>query len=344
MRRRSPAARTRRCYDNLKRAGNGFLELDGANRVEAWTFYTGRWNTEKGVGRGSTIAAVRKAYGKKLRVRVTRSWTYLDLRQTVAGQPRLTSFLGRTKYGDIVTLSVVRVRRNIIRPTQPLTAAGQDVTLRFIDFAPRESVRAEVSAPWLSRPVELPAVRTNRRGAATLTLPRGGDALGQVLSSRPTGTASPVTLTFAVSGVARRATAQIALSPAPGMTYNLPVMSEATPGVLTITNPEPRANYSLTAAWTCLDGSASQATEASLDPIYSETGADTTAVPDVDAIRGGVFNADCTGATSPATYPVTLILSRSRSGPDAGQPGPLETVAQVTVPLSSAEPPDPFGP
>lgn len=163
-----------------------------------------------------------------------------------------------------------------------------------------------------------------------------------MLSARPAATASPVTLTFTVSGTRRPATARIALPAPPTLTYDLPVMSEATPGTLTVHDPEPRTGYGLTAAWACLDGSPGQAAQASLDAIYSESGADVTAVADVGAIRGGLFNADCTGPVSPATHPVTLILSRDRGGPDAGEPGPLDAVAQITVPLSSAEPPDPF--
>ena len=119
---------TRRCYNGLRDAGAGFVSVDGAGKIEAWTFYTGRWNTGHGVGRGSTIAAVRAAYGRRLSVRRTKAWTYLDLRQTIAGQPRLTSFLGRTRYGDIVTLTIQRVRRDIIRPTQAVDPAGQDLT------------------------------------------------------------------------------------------------------------------------------------------------------------------------------------------------------------------------
>jgi hypothetical protein len=340
--RRATGTAVRRCHDGLRRAGGGVLQLDGAGRVQAWTFSTGRWTTERGVGRGSTIAAVRRAYGSTLRVRRNRTWTYLDLTQTIAGQRRLTRFVGRTARGDIVTLSVARVRRSIIRPAQALIPAGVDPVLRFIDFAPRATLRPEVRAPWLSRPVDLGSVRTDARGAATLVVARGG-ALAQALAARPAGTPSPVTLGFGVAGVRRTATAQVALPAPPTLAYDLAVMSEATPGTITVRNPEPRTTYRLTAAWTCLDGSPGESADVSLDPIYSETGADTTAEADVGAIRGGLFNADCTGPVSPATHPVTFILSRDRGG--SGEvPGPLDAVAQFTVPLSSAEPPDPFSP
>ncbi len=284
---------------------------------------------------------MRGAYGSSLRVRRNRTWTYLDLGQTVAGQRRVTRFVGRTSGGAIVALSVARVRRDIIRPAQPLTDAGQDPVLRFIDFAPRATLRPEVRAPWLARPLELGALRTDARGAATLVLARGG-VLTEVLGGRPAGTASPVTLTFAVAGVRRTATAQVALPPPPTLAYDLPVMSEESPGTITVRNPEPRTGYRLTAAWTCLDGTPDQVADASIDPIHSDTGADTTAVADVGAIRGGLFNADCTGEESPATHPVTFVLSRDPGDPDSEEPGPLEAVARITVPLSSAEPPDSF--
>ena len=62
---------------------------------------------------------------------------------------------------------------------------------------------------------------------------------------------------------------------------------------------------------------------------------------DVSAIRGGLFNADCTGAATPATYPITLVLSRNPAGPDAEVPGPLDAVAQIRLTLSTAQPPNP---
>ena len=334
--RRSRATATRRC-----RANGAVLRIDGAGRVQEWTFSAGRWVTERGVGRGSRIAAVRRAYGPALRVRRTRTWTYLDLNRTIAGQRRLTRFVGRTRGGHIVTLSVARVRRNIIRTAPAPTPADQDPALQLVDFAPRATLRVVARAPWLTRPVEVASLRTDRRGGATVTVARGG-ALAQVLSARPAGTASPVTVTFSVAGLRRTAAVAIALAPPPTLAYDRAVMSEADPGTLTVRDSEPRTAYGLTARWTCVDGSPGEAAQVSQDPIYSETGADATAVADVGAIRGGLFNADCTGAVSPATYPITLILSRERGGTDADVPGPLDAVAQITVTLSSAEPPDPF--
>lgn len=334
--RRSRATAARPC-----RANGAVLRVDGAGRVQEWTFSAGRWVTERGVGRGSRIAAVRRAYGPGLRVRRARTWTYLDLNRTIAGQRRLTRFVARTRTGVVVTLSVSRVRRNLIRAALAPIPADQDPALRLVDFAPRAILRVQALAPWLTRPVEVASVRTDRRGAAVVTVPRGG-ALAQVLSARPAGTPSPVTVTFSVAGRRRTAAVAIALAPPPALTYDQAVMSEEAPGTLTVRNPEPRTSYGLTARWTCLDGSAGEAAQVSQDPIYSETGADTTAVADVGAIRGGLFNADCTGAVSPATYPVTFVLSRERGGPDAAEPGPLDAVAQITVTLSSAEPPDPL--
>lgn len=337
----APASRgsaTRRCYNGLRDAGDGFVSINGAGKIEAWTFYTGRWKTGHGVGRGSTIAAVRAAYGKKLRVRRTKTWTYLDLRQTIAGQPRLTSFIGRTRYGDIVTLSIQRVRRDIIRPAQAVTPAGQDLVLRFIDFPPRETITPQASLTGQIGSTTLPAIRTDARGAATLTLPRTGSALAQLLASRTAPGAAPLTLKVEVPGVTRRPTSvQVALPAPPTLSYDLPVMSSATPGTLRVAAPEPLTTYVVSAGWTCRDGTLGRAAEVTQDPLYSPDGADVTAAPDVDAIRGGLFNADCSGTPTPATARVTLTLSRSGTSGDVTT---LDPVGQITVTVSSAEPDD----
>ncbi len=60
-------------------------------------------------------------------------------------------------------------------------------------------------------------------------------------------------------------------------------------------------------------------------------------MPDVDAIRGGLFNADCTGDPTPATAPVTLTLVRRAQSGDVISFG---VIAQITVTVSSVESPD----
>jgi len=332
----STGSAARRCYNGLRNAGDGFVSIDGAGRIEAWTFYTGRWNAGHGVGRGSTIRAVRRAFGTKLTVRVTKSWTYLTLRRTIAGQPRRTLFIGRTKYGDIVTLAIQRDRRNIIRAPQAVTPVGQDLVVNFIDFAPRATIIPELRVSGQPRSTLLPAIRTDARGAATLTLPRSSGTLAQWLATRPTAQ-QPLTLFVGASGVrGRTVTVQVAGAKPPALSYDLPVMSAATPGTLTITGPEPLATYVVSASWTCRDRTTGRVDEATQDPITSTNGADITAVPDVDAIRGGLFNADCTGNPTPATAPVTLTLLRRAQSGDAIT---LAPVTQITVTVSSVESP-----
>lgn len=316
------------------------LQIDGAGRVASWTFAAGRWRTERGVGRGSRVAAVRRAYAGRLRVRSTRRWTYLDLVRTVGGTRRLTRFAARAPHGRVTTLSVARLRGNLLQADAAPTPADRDLVLRLVDFAPRARLVPRVGAPWTGRPLDLAPVRTDRRGNATVVLARAG-TLADVLASRPAGTASPVTLSLSVAGGRRTVRAQVALAAGASLTYDQAVMSEAAPGTLTVRSPEPRTAYALTARWTCLDGSADEAVGVSEDPIYSEDGADVAVTVDVGAVRGGLFNADCTGAATPATYPVTLVLSRNPAGPDAEVPGPLDAVAQIRVTLSSAEPTDP---
>ena len=333
--RRSSRTGVRTC-----RGRGATVQIDGAGLVSSWTFESGRWRTERGVGRGSRVAAVKRAYGGALRVRTARRWTYLDLVRTVAGTRRLTRFAARSPGGRVTTLLVSRLRRSVLQVAAGPTPADQDLVLRLVDFAPRARLVPRVGAPWMTRPLDLPAVRTDRRGNATVVLGRAG-TLADVLASRPPGTASPVALTLSVAGVRRTLAAQVALAGGTSLAYDLPVMSEATPGTLTVRGPEPRTAYTLSATWSCLDGSPAEAVDVSEDPIYSESGGDLAVTVDVSAIRGGLFNADCTGAATPATYPITLVLSRNPAGPDAEVPGPLDAVAQIRVTLSSAEPPDP---
>lgn len=314
---------TRRCFNSLSSAVN-YSQVDGAGKVEAWSFNTGAWKTPRGVGLGSRIAAVPAAYGKRLSVRRTRVWTYMYLRQTVAGQPRVTFFLGRTKVGDVVQLAVYREWRQILRPVVPVTPAGRDLAVRLIDVAPRETWQVEVRAPWQGF-TTLPKVRADVRGNATVVLSRRGGTLAQILAVRPAGTASPVTLTFRVRGLQRTTTvtAKVALPPPPTLSYSLPLMSEAAPGTVTVAAMEPLASYGLSAEWVCPNGVAGRIEDATVDPIFSTRGSDQTVAVDAGAIRNEVFSPDCAGDPGPATVPVTLVLSRA-----------TERVAQITVPLS----------
>ena len=316
---------TRRCFNSLSSAVN-YAEVDGAGKVDAWSFNTGAWKTPRGVGIGSRIAAVPAAYGRRLKVRRTPVWTYMTLRRTVGGQPRVTLFLGRTKVGDVVQLAVYREWRLILRPVLAVTPEGRDVAVRLLDAAPRETWQVDVKAPW-QKYTTLPKVRADRKGNATVVLSRRGGTLAQILAVRPPGTASPVTLTFRVRGVntTTTATARVALPPPPTLTYSQSVISEAAPGTITVAAMEPAAAYSLTAEWVCPSGATGSSDDATIDPIFSTRGPDQTAAVDAESIRNDVFSPDCAGDPGPATVPVTFVLWRSS-----------ERVAQITVPLSGA--------
>ena len=179
---------TKRCFTSLSAALN-YAEVEGSGKIEAWSFSDGSWRTPRGVGLGSSIAAVRAVYGARLSVRVTRVWTYMRLRRTVAGLPRVTFFLGRTKVGDVVQLAVWREHRQILRPVVAVTPAGRDLSIRLIDVAPKETWRVDVKAPWQEY-ATLPPVRTDARGNAIVVLPRRSGALAQILATRPAGTSS----------------------------------------------------------------------------------------------------------------------------------------------------------
>jgi hypothetical protein len=315
----------RRCFNSLSSAVN-YPQIDGAGRIEAWSFSTGAWTTSRGVGLGSRIAAVRAAYGRALSVRRTPVWTYMTLRRTIAGQPRVTLLLGRTKVGDVVQLAVWRERRQILRPVAPVTPAGSDLSVRLIDVAPRETWQVEVRAPWQTF-TTLPKVRADTNGNATVVLPRRRGTLAQILAVRPAGTASPVTLTFRVRGVDRTTTTRVrvALPPPPTLSYSLPVMSEADPGTVTVAGMEALASYGLSAEWACPTGAAGRIEDAAADPIFSTAGPDQTVAVDAASISADAFDPSCAGSPAPPTLPVTLVLSRS-----------TERVAQITVTLSGA--------
>ena len=90
-----PTEPVRRCFTSLRRGVN-WVEIDGAGKVQALVWGEGAWRTQRGVGLGSRIGAVKAAYGRSLAVRTTPVWTYMSLRRTVRGQVRVTGFLGRT--------------------------------------------------------------------------------------------------------------------------------------------------------------------------------------------------------------------------------------------------------
>jgi len=53
----STGGATRRCYTSLDSALN-YAEVNGGGKIDAWSFTTGAWRTPRGVGLGSSIAAI----------------------------------------------------------------------------------------------------------------------------------------------------------------------------------------------------------------------------------------------------------------------------------------------
>ncbi len=142
-----------------------------------------------------------------------------------------------------MTLAIQRERRNIIRPAQALTPAGQDVVVNFIDFAPRATITPELRAGGQPRSTPLPGHPHRRpgRGHADAAALRAGRSRN--CWPRGPSAQAPLTLFVGASGLRKEATLQVAGAAPPALSYDLPVMSEAAPGTLTITGPEPLATY-----------------------------------------------------------------------------------------------------
>jgi hypothetical protein len=304
----APGNRARRCYTSL-RHGLNYIQIDGSDRIEAVVFNEGAFRTRRGVGVGSRISAVEAAYGKRLSVRSNPTWTYIDLHQTIRGQKRVTSFLGRTKIGDIVQLFVARERRHLVKAR--LTPAGLQVSLT--DFDPRVRFEISVSPSWgrITDDTEVGAVKVGDDGKATVTIPLTTPELARLIAIRPDGITSPITLNVFVEGFRRvMARVPVPLPAPPTMTIDRAVVSADVPGTLTITGLEPQGGYVVAAAWSCPAGPRGSEDPATVDDLPIATGAPVTAVLDVQQIEGGLFSFECAGDTPPATLPATLTLYR----------------------------------
>ena len=133
------------------------VSFDQNGKVTAVTARDPRWRTRGGVGAGMTIARLRAAYGARLDARVTRVWSYFEVPSTVGGQRRLTSFLGRTKVGDVVSVTITNDTPRVLRAT---ARPGGGMTVTGTGFSPLADYDLRVSVPWGHE--DLPATRALR--------------------------------------------------------------------------------------------------------------------------------------------------------------------------------------
>ncbi|MGD9696436.1 MAG: hypothetical protein AB7V42_12350 [Thermoleophilia bacterium] len=335
---RGPAQRCR----SRTRPGAGGMMVDGAGLIEGWVFERGGWRGSRGVGIGATVARVREAYGTRLRTRRAGAAIVLEERRTIAGTPRLTRFEARAATGRVTRLTVLRVRRNLVRPASRTVPADGGATLLLTDFAPRTAVRVSAYAPgWQSRPARATgavSALTDAAGRARVVLPRDAGPLALLLARRPPATRSPVAVRV-VAGAgadARAASLRVALPRPASLTIAVPRISTGTPAGLTLVRPEPLADYEIDAEWACADGSRGAAEGLTAATLVSPTGADVAVTLDLPPLQRDVFAPDCAGPAAQEAIPVSLLLVRTaptRSGAIG-----RERVVRLTVPLTAAPP------
>ena len=325
----------KRCFSSLNRAIN-WVEIGGDGKVSAVIWGEGAWRTRRGVGLGSSIAAVKAAYGKSLKVRTTKVWTYLTLRRVVRGQVRVTGFLGRTKVGDIVQFYVNHERRQIVSADPATVPSGQGFSVVLTDWEPRVAFPVELRLPWdTGFGVNLGKVAVGRNAAGRLRV-SGTGILAQSLARRPAGTKGPVLARVIVEGGLRtpRTTVSLALPVPPTIAVSPGVLVSDAPAQLTVTGAEPEGRYELDAEWTCpVGGVAGRRQGVEDDEITAPPAGGVVVAPiDVSTISFGLFDEECAGATPPATLPATLVLFRSGFAKGGGNS--RERVATVAVEVS----------
>ena len=323
----------KRCFSSLNRAIN-WVEVGGDGKVSAVVWGEGGWRTRRGVGLGSSISAVKAAYGKSLKVRTTKVWTYLTLRRVVRGQVRITGFLGRTKVGDIVQFYVSHQRRLLVSADPATVPSGQGFSVVLTDFPPREPYEIELRMPWDSGSgTSLGRLVVGRNAVGRLRVSATG-ILAQSIARRPAGTAGPVLARVVVgSGVtAPRATVRLALPGPPSIAVSPAVLPADGAAQLTVTGAEPEGRYELDAEWTCpVGGVAERRQGVEEDEIVGPpVGGVAVAAIDVSTVSFGLFDEECAGATPPATLPATLVLYRSGVGRGRAADS-RERVATLTV-------------
>ncbi len=324
------ASPERRCYNSLRRALS-WIDLEGDRRVAGFTWTEPGWKTTRGVGVGSRIAQVTRAYGRRSMIRRTPVWTYFEIVRKVRGQTRVTGFIGRTKVGDIVTMYVVRRRLEIVRPQPAVLPPGAPLDIALMDFPPLARVELEIKLPWLTRPETIGETRIGRNGIGRLLIPSGG-TVASLLARRPAGTTGTVRARIRQRAALRPQWVNLGLQvPAPPSIVTAPgPLSGDVAGSVTLNGLEAQGRYTLTAEWTCPSSGAPESRNATTDliPMLEGGGSQVVAV-DSPTFAFAMFGSVCAGPAPPAQLPVTLVLSRATQGS-----APLERSATLVTAVS----------
>ncbi len=311
------ASPERRCFNSLNRALS-WVEMEGDGRVAGFVWLEPGWKTTRGVGVGSRIAQVTRAYGRRAKVRRTPVWTYIEVVRKVHGQTRVTGFVGRTKVGDIVNMYVIRRHLRIVTPQLAVVPAGAPIEVALSDFAPANRVELEISLPWLTRPEIVGDALIGPDFSGHVVIP-GNGRVASLLARRPAGTTGPVKarLREAHGGTTPWIVVRLELPPPPTIVLAASPLSATVARSATLNGLEAGGSYSLTAEWTCPTSGALRSGSASVDEIPFLVGGG-SAVVAVDSPRFGsdIFGSSCVDMTT-AQLPVTLVLSR---GSPTGSP------------------------
>ena len=327
----SRASGAKRCFSSFNRAIN-WVEISGDGKVSGLVWGEGGWRTRRGVGIGSSIAAVKAAYRGSLKVRTTKVWTYMTLRKVVRGQVRVTGFLGRTKVGDVVQFYVVHEWRQLLAVAPATVPSGQGFSVVLTDWLPREPREIEIQMPWDTRFGEsIGKVAVGRDGKGRRRVPATG-LLAGLLARRPAGTPSPVVARVGTgNGVGDLHTTVRLELPAPPTISVAPALLPADgTAVLTVSGAEPSGRYELDAEWTCPLGGTGRRQGVEQDEITAPLGGTITAALDASTVNFGLFDEACAGAAPPDSLPATLVLYRDGVGKGSASDS-RERVATVAV-------------
>ena len=310
------ASPERRCFNSLRRALS-WVEVEGDRRVAGFSWLEPGWKTTRGVGVGSRIAQVTRAYGRSAKVRRTRVWTYIEVVRKVGGETRVTGFTGRTKVGDIVSMYVVRRHLRIVRPDRAVWPSGAPIAVALVDFPPSNRIELEIKLPWLRSPEIVGDALIGRDFSGRVLIP-GNGRVASLLARRPVGTTAPVPARIreAHGASAPWVDVSLELPPPPTMVLAASPLSGTVPGSVTLNGLEPGGSYTLTAEWICPVSGAMRSGPASVNEIpFLQGGGSQDVAVDSPGLASAMFASDCVDAPPPPQLPATLVLSRT---PPAG--------------------------
>jgi hypothetical protein len=240
-------------------------------------------------------------------------WSYFEVDRRVGQDLYRTSFLGRTRFADVFTVTIHTVHETSLEVSRP---TGGGLVVEVEGAWPLMDLPLEVRLPWTGRREPLGTVRVDRRGRATLTDPPGG-AFDLILAGRPARTPSPVRVevwagwdTSSLVRVRRPIVASTLapLPPAPTLTLTPEPVGVDGAATATVTGAEARASYVLVARWTCANGTPGESDlSAQLDPAGPGV---LRAAVELRQVALERFDPACAGPAPAPTLGATLELRR----------------------------------